>query len=274
MFALAYVLLPFSDNPPAEAIAASLARFRRGRRSEVPDAWLRFFDHTDEVRALHETPLTFSIERGFRIEGSDSWLLDTSAIREEMERRGCERWSVRFADVEPDLHRFTERFVRAMECDPATGAFGRWLNGVGEWDWWDLGGCYDGAITGTPKRSGRRESTVSSGPCQGRAVFETLAAALETAAGQDPEPQIDVLTDNNVELVSTLLAQFGNEKGPRLPGTVVLPPGSARDEERWLSSWPDHALAGAEGWRQWREEVRAAYERHSDHWAAAIAYHF
>ena len=37
VFALAYVLLPFSDVPPANAITAFLARFQRGGPSDLPE---------------------------------------------------------------------------------------------------------------------------------------------------------------------------------------------------------------------------------------------
>ena len=54
MFSLAYVLLPVSDTPPAEAIRSSLARFQRGRRGDLPEAWLAFHDETEELREEHE----------------------------------------------------------------------------------------------------------------------------------------------------------------------------------------------------------------------------
>ena len=60
MFSLAYVLLPFDDQSPAEAIAASLARFERGRRGDVPDDWLAFHDETAHVEELHQTRFTFT----------------------------------------------------------------------------------------------------------------------------------------------------------------------------------------------------------------------
>ena len=54
MFAVAYVLLPFSDVAPADAIAASLAPFQRGGPGDVPDDWLAFHDETDTLRTAHE----------------------------------------------------------------------------------------------------------------------------------------------------------------------------------------------------------------------------
>ena len=77
MFSLAYVILPFSDVAPAEAIRASLAPFRRGGKGDVPDEWLAFHDETDDVRALYRTEFTFTREegRGTRIEGEPHWYL-------------------------------------------------------------------------------------------------------------------------------------------------------------------------------------------------------
>ena len=276
MFGLAYVLLPFSDVAPAEAIAASLARFRRGRRGELPDEWLRFFDHSDEVRRLHETTLTLSADRLVSIGGEDSWYLNMAAVREELARCGKEQWTVRLADVEPDIGRFAARFVRAMDRHPVTKGFGRWLNPLGEWDWWDLGGCYDGAITGMPKRRGKPASAITSGDCLGRRAFETLAGALEEACGQAPEPTLHLHSDDNIELVSTLLETLDSDAAPRLPSTVVRPPGCVDDEQRWISSWPELACSGpgAEWADDWRATVREAYDQHRDQWAAAIAYHF
>ena len=276
MFGLAYVLLPFTDERPSEAIAASLSRFRRGRRGDVPDEWLRFHDETAYLREMHEARYTFTRDKGLRISGGESWYLDSSAVLAEMERRGKDEWTVCFAQVEPDLGRFAEGFLRPSERHPVTGGFGRWLNGLGEWDWWDLGGCYDGAITGTDRQDGRSRSAISSGPCSGRAALEAMAGALGEACGQAPTPEVEVLNDNNIELVATLRDTFDTGEAPRMPNSLVLPPSSVQDEGRWLSSWPELASSGpSKEWdRKWRSTVRAAYERFGDHWAAAVAYHF
>jgi hypothetical protein len=44
VFSIAYVILPFSEPPPADAIRVSLARFQRGRRGDLPEGWLIFRD--------------------------------------------------------------------------------------------------------------------------------------------------------------------------------------------------------------------------------------
>lgn len=170
MFSLAYVLLPFSDTPPAEAIRAALARFQRGGRGDVPDGWLVFHDETEEVRKEHEAPLvlTETDGGGLLIEGSSGsglWHLDTGRLRDEMRRRGLRRWNVRFSD-EMGLDEFVEQFCGLrLERHPGTGSFGRWLNPLGRWDWWELGGRFDGRIVGE-RRSRRGErgiARVSSG---------------------------------------------------------------------------------------------------------------
>src|SRR5688572_9795684 len=116
MFGIVHVLRPFSDRSPAEAIRAALARCERGGRGDVPDEWLAFEDETDHVRALHTASWTFSLQGGeLSIEGGDSWHLDFRAVRAEMVGRGLTRWQVRFADVEPDLAAFVERFVERLE---------------------------------------------------------------------------------------------------------------------------------------------------------------
>ncbi|MGA9582728.1 MAG: hypothetical protein WBR13_12250 [Allosphingosinicella sp.] len=242
----------------------------------MPDEWLRFHDETAHIREMHEARYIFARDRGLRISGGESWYLDSGAVLAEMKRRGKDEWTVRFAQIEPDLGRFVERFLHPFERHPVTGGFGRWLNGLGEWDWWDLGGCYDGAITGERHRGGRSRAAISSGPSAGRAAFETFAGALEEACGQAPAPEVDVLNDNNIEFVSTLHESFDTAEGPSLPNSVVLPPGSVQDECRWLSSWPELLESGpSEEWiRKWRAKVQASYDNYSDHWAAAVAYHF
>jgi hypothetical protein len=60
MFSIAYVILPFSDTPPADAIRASLARFQRGRRGDLPESWLTFRDETEEFRQVYEAQHIFT----------------------------------------------------------------------------------------------------------------------------------------------------------------------------------------------------------------------
>lgn len=279
MFSLAYIVLPFSQQSPAEAIAGSLARFRGGRRGDVPDEWLRFHDDTATVREMHDATYSFEVGQGLRTLGGKSWHFDITAVRDEMQRRDKQQWKVRFADIEPDLARFAERFLQPFERHPVTGGFGEWLNGLGRWDWWELGGRFDGAITGQPRREGRLRSLVSSGPSAGRDVLEKIENSLREAVGQPIPEEPDVAADYNIELVSTLRDDLVENDGEQLPGVLVLPPGFANDELRWIATWPEigpaDALArlGLPAKADWRDVVSAVYARFDDHWAAGVAFH-
>lgn len=288
MFALCYVLLPTSDRSPAEAITAALAPFQRGGPGSLPDAMLAFDDETAWVQRLHEAEYTFMREgsAGLRIQGGDWWHLDTAKVTAEMDRRGIATWAVRFADLEPDPDAFFDAYVRDLVRHPATGRYGRWLNPLGRWDWWDLGGRFDGVITGDGRRQGRQRSTLSSGPSAGRMVLRNIGDALERALGNDePQMEIEVRADCNIELVSRLLmdARAGEEHA--LPGVLLLPPGSTEDGSRWIERWPlgekGHALdasqqelLGLSRNASWNDVANAAYERFEGCWAAAVAYHF
>ncbi|MBX9701804.1 MAG: hypothetical protein K2X74_20380 [Acetobacteraceae bacterium] len=282
MFSLAHVLLPFSDTPPADAIRDSLARFRRGLRGEVPDDWLEFDDATDDIRRAHQAELSFAEQPGggLRVSGDiDLWTLDTAHIRGEMRRLGLREWRVRFAD-HMALDAFFDRYIRGMERHGRSAAFGRWRNGLGRWDWWDLGGRFDGAIVGDTERlEGRGVARISSGPARGRTVLARVEDQFAAALGQDPPPPVEVHADRNIELVATLLEAARAGRGHAFPGAIVLPPGAVADPQRWMGTWPRPGPVETFAWlglpadAHWGAVVTAAYARFESCWAAGIAYH-
>jgi hypothetical protein len=283
MFSLAYVILPFTDTPPADAITASLARFQRGGRGDLPDDWLAFHDETEDLRSAHETQFTFTDhgKNGLGIEGGSEalWFVSTESVRSEMRRRDLRSWRVRFADT-IDLDTFHSHFGKRLERHPLTGDYGRWLNPLGRWDWWDLGGRFDGYIMGESDRGkGRKVGQVSSGQNSGRAILSNIEDQLRTALGQEPVDPIEVRSDRNIELAATLLADIEADREHASPGALVLPPGSIQEHLRWLDTWPELGPMEAFAWlglapdASWQEVVRACYSRFQDHWAAGIAYH-
>src|SRR5271156_4584725 len=98
MFALAYVILPFSATLPGDAIRASLARFQRGQRGDLPESWLSFDDETAAFLQDYEAQLTITTQGdgGMRIAGGPAWHLSTKKVQDEMRRVGLRSWSVRF----------------------------------------------------------------------------------------------------------------------------------------------------------------------------------
>lgn len=279
MFSLAYVILPFASTPPAGAIRDSLARFERGGRGDVPDEWLRFHDETVHVETLYRASMVFTKGQGLRIEGGESYYLDTKTVVAEMDRRGIDRWTIHFADVEPTVADFAQRYLPRLEQHPVTGGFGQWLNALGRWDWWDLGGRFNGAITGSRGTGTSTSSEISSGPSRGRDVLIGLEAAFDDALDQPRREEVDVRTDNNVELVDCLRDDLHTNEEVRRPGALVLPPGSVDDELRWIANWPNIGPTPALDWlglpadAAWQDVVRAVYDRFPEHWAAGVAFH-
>ena len=287
MFSAAYVVLPFADAAPADAIRASLAPFQRGSRGDVPDSWLAFHDETEALRAAHEMRFTFTDHYrrrgGMQIEPADHaayFYLNIARVRDEMRRRGIDRWVVRFVDT-MDLETFFARFGKCLERHPVTGGYGRWFNPLGRWDWWDLGGRFDGQIIGEPNRGkGRSIAQLSSGEHRGRSVLANLQEQLEEALGQAPPAEFDVLSNRNVELVTTLLADARAGRENATPGALVLPPDVVEDSLRWLDTWPKPGPATTFAWlglpanASWEAVCDAAYARFEGYWAAGVAYHF
>ena len=284
MFSLAYVILPFSDTPPGDAIRASLARFQSGLRGDVPDEWLGFDDETEAFREAHNARFTFTDKGkdGLGIGGGGNmayWYVETDKVRKEMRQAGRETWTVRFADL-MDLDTFFDQYARDLERHPTTGAYGRWRNLLGHWDWWDLGGRFDGRILGEQGRGeGRRQAVISSGDSPGRRLLGNIERALHDALDQPVPDIIDVQSDRNIELAATLLQDARAGREHAFPGALVLPPGVVTDHSRWLDTWPELGPVRAFAWlglgtdATWEAVVEAAYARFQDHWVAGVAYH-
>jgi hypothetical protein len=214
-----------------------------------------------------------------RIEGGPTWYLSTEKVLHEMRRLGLRSWRVRFADT-MDINEFYDRFSKGLDRHPNTGAFGRWLNPLGRWDWWDLGGRFDCCIIGERRsRTGRSVAKVSSGANPGRIILANIEDRLAEALGQEPFETLDVQIDQNIELVATLLEDARSDRENACPNSLVLPPGALDDRMRWLDTWPDLRPQEAFAWLNlssqagWDAIVRAVYARFEDHWAAAVAYH-
>jgi len=286
MFCVAYVILPFSNSPPADAIRLSLAPFQLGgRREKIPGGWLAFHDDTEGLRMDHESAFTFVDEGklGLRIEGGDGQLrcIHEGRVQDEMCRRGLQSWHVRFADI-MDRESFLDRFTRGMERGPMPGTYGYWSNPFGRWDFWALGGRFDGYITGQAE-SGMPPSVPHVPSRLLGGVYALLLGhegLLDAALSQAPAPRIDVRNDRNIERAATLLANTKTQAEPDYPDAVVLPLGSVETRLRWLGEWNeradrDEALTwlGLTPHASWEEVVEASYARFEDHWVAGVAYH-
>jgi len=272
MFGLAYVFIPRTFSSLQSELDRALAAFKRGGDDDFPRDKLAFDDVTDVLERLHRSRICCKPNGSATgLDHHGSYFLSLLKLNEHLRACRLDRFEGTLAEIEPDFDAFVRRFTERAQRDPATGRYGRWLNPLGQWDWWDLGGRFNGAITGERRPAGATQ-TISSGPSTGRRVMENLAGALG-ASRNDEAAEIEM----NVELVETLHA----DRARRRPTAIVLPIGSCADQDRWFDhvEWHDispgtRAFLGAPADADFKALARAAYERFSDYAAAGVAYHF
>jgi hypothetical protein len=277
MYGLAYVLIPTRFRSLQEELDRTLAPFRRGGEESFPRERLAFDDATDDLMRLHGTTIRYEPD------GSVTWSdvgdishdLCLLRLKEHMLACSLDRFEGTLAELEPDFDACVRRFTKFEARDPTTGRYGRWLNPIGYWDWWELGGRFNGTITGE-RRPAAAEQAISSGSNRGRDV---LAGVVNAFGGTPSSERAQI--EANVELVETLrTAAEGSEKRA-VPCALVLPSGACADESRWLDEVPWHEIGpgtrrflGAPPDADFPSLVRAAYDRFADFAAAGVAYHF
>jgi hypothetical protein len=280
-YGLAYVLIPAAFASLQAELDRALAPFRRGGRGDLPDEQLAFDDVTPGLRRLHGSVLTVerSGQGGITIRApaeAQLHLVDFAPLRDWLHAQGLHRWRGTLAELEPDFDRFVGAWSR-WERHPLTGGYGQWLNPLGRWDWWELGGRFDGVISGAPARAPRASRhMISSGPNPGRDLIDDVTRALGGRTS-DVEAEIEA----NVEPVTGLLAAAATGARHAVPSAIVLPCGACPDACRWLDDVRRHAippaarrLLGAADDAPFSELARAAYRRFPHHAAAGVAYHW
>jgi vancomycin resistance protein VanW len=160
--------------------------------------------------------------------------------------------------------------------DLKAGRFGRWLNPLGRWDWWELGGRFDGLVTGQKRSGSGSESMISSGPDRGR---DLIGGVVRAFGGEPTEFEAEI--EANIDLVSSLLHAARRKEAHAFPTAVVLPVSACKSEFRWLDSlgWrpiPEEtkAILSLPDDATFEETATAAYEIHAETAVAGIAYHF
>ena len=279
MYGLAYVLVPSRSVSLQSELDQTLARFRRGGEDLFPRAKLTFDDATDSLRRLHRRKFQYNPDGSVRWLDSDaaasSFDLRLLKLSEHMAACRLSEFEGTFAELEPDFDAFVRRFTDFDHRDPDTSRYGRWLNPVGHWDWWELGGRFNGAIT-CDRRPAGAEQIISSGPNRGRAILGNVVAALGGRAA-DEKAEIEA----NVELVASLKLAADRNDNHSLPTAVVLPMGCCTDEDRWFDrvEWHEvrpgtRAFLDVPAEADFPRLVRAAYDQFSELAAAGVAYHF
>ncbi len=275
MYGLTYVMLRLNFTSLQQELSLSLAPFQRGGDNRFSQSALAFEDATPSLRRLHSAAFEYNggaIAWDLGIAAS-SPMLDLALVIEHLNALGLDGFRGTFSEIEPDFDRFVVRFSHFRQRDSKTGKFGSWNNPLGRWDWWELGGRYNGVITGE-KLPASGVGGFSSGPHSGR---DTLQSVVEAFAGTTPDAEAWI--EANVELASTLLSRLcAGEKA--LPAALVLPIGSAPDAARWLDGTGWHEISpatfsalGVSAAAPFADLVSTAYSRFAGHAVAAVAYH-
>ena len=279
MYGIAYVIIPVEFASLQAALDEALAPFRRCGVGDFPRGKLAFDDVTDAIRRLHAEPITLKAEgAGVAVVGGSAMAVDFDfgALADFMRDVGAPTWSGSLADVEPDLDVFAARFTQLKRRDPDAGGYGQWLNPLGRWDWWELGGRFDGLVSGERRAGASSESMISSGPNKGR---DLLGGVTRAFGGKPSEAEAEIAA--NVDLISALLdaARRGDEHA--FPTAIVLPVGACPDEFRWFDAlgWRPippgtKALLSVPDDATFREAALAAWERFETMAVAGVAYHF
>jgi hypothetical protein len=280
MYGLAYVIIPTEFASLQGVLDEALAPFRRGGPEDFPREKLAFDDITEALRKLHAARFGFRVEGGcLSIAGDDPALTydpDSGGIRAFLDAAGKTSWSGSIADIEPDFDTFAARFTKWKARGPDAGGYGQWLNPLGRRDWWELGGRFDGAISGHPRPGAGNDSMISSGANPGRDLVGGLARAL----GGKPS-DIEAEIEANVEIVSALLEAAHRGEDRAFPTAIVLPAGTCADEFRWIDAigWrpipPEtKAFLSVPDNASFKDVALAAYERFHTMAAAGVAFHF
>jgi len=277
MYGLAYVLIPTQFASLQSELDRTLAPFKRGGDDAFPREKLTFEDATEWLARLHRAKFRYNVGGSFDLfdNAVSSFDLRPANLAEYLAACRLDTFEGTFAEIEPDFDAFVRRFTVFVGPDATTRRYGRWLNPVGNWDWWELGGRFNGVITGERRAAGV-EQTISSGPNPGRAILGNIVAAFGGCANRE-QAEIEA----NVELVETLKLAAKRNEPPGLPTAIVLPMGSCADEDRWFDrvDWHEiragtRAVVHAPADADFNALTRAAYERFSGHAAAGVAYHF
>jgi hypothetical protein len=278
MYGLAYVLIPQQFASLQAELDRTLAPFMRGGEDRFECSKLAFDDATEGLQRLQLTRVRWNSDGSIAWRDGDAaaaYDLRLDRLKEHLTACRLDDFEGTLAEIEPDFDLFVRRFTRYGERDPTTSRYGRWLNPIGNWDWWELGGCFNGVITGDRRPAGSRQ-VISSGPSAGRTIFENLAEALG-ADDNDERAEIEV----NVELVESLQQAAERDDPHWLPTAMVLPIGTCADQDRWLDHVEWHEIrAGTRTVLQapidadFATLVRAAYAQFAEYAAAGVAYHF
>lgn len=279
MYGIAYVIIPTEFASLQGVLDEALAPFRRGGVGDLPHEPLAFDDVTEELRRLHRLPVTLTLEDGrvvLQTRALDIGDFDFVALHAFLVATDATSWTGRLSDVEPDFDAFVLRFTTWKTRDAQADGYGTWLNPLGRWDWWELGGRFDGLVSGQRRTGTGSESMISSGPSGGR---DLLGGVVRALGGKPSEIEAEIAA--NIDIVSALLEAARRGEEHAFPTAVVLPVDACESAFRWFDAlgWrpipaETKAFLSVPADASFKKVATAAYQCHAHMAVAGIAYHF
>jgi len=149
-------------------------------------------------------------------------------VLDEMRRRGLRSWSVRFADT-MDINEFYDRFSKGLRSPSQHGCLRALANPLGRWDWWGPRWSLRMAASLRISAQERRAASPRCRPARTRGgLFLPIIEDRLPRRLPGTIRTLDVRTDQNIELVATLLEDARSDRDNACPSSLVLPPGRSK----------------------------------------------
>lgn len=233
-----------------EDVEAALAPFREKDGDNLPREWLAFVDREDEYRQKYENESTEKIvtpdgrlldpwDERFKVKKEGSLFPETE-IPEHLERR-----KVPYRELYPTFEAYMEDWC-GEERDVRTGRYGYWHNPKGKWDWYQIGGRWNGSLALKP------------GATSGR-LGERARIHPSGAIGAAPLPVEPNFVDSALKRDVDFAAMEARSRKRTADDYHRYLTGTEEDRKRWFfdeKDWPPHES----------ETVEMFVERHYKPW--------
>ena len=161
---------------------------------------------------------------------------------------------------------------------PRDGRYMRYTNPNAKWDFWTIGGRWDGRIVGLnrPELSANAPAPLSS--CTGGSAGAGFERRVLSVLGVTPSEGMPPQLLNNIELVETVLDRLLQGDRNALPFALVTP--DPLNGEGPLHQWFERgemgwfgAVGGEKGKAAWLEQVVEIYQAYRSHAVVAVDCH-
>jgi hypothetical protein len=135
-----------------QTVEELLAPYQENNTGNCPKEYLRFYDVEEEYRKEYENNsvemvkmpdgrLLYPWDKEFRVKGQFGYGSNTHKVPENYERI-----QVKFKDKYSDFDTFMKDWAGYENKDPETGKYGYWENPNAKWDWYQIGGRWQGML--------------------------------------------------------------------------------------------------------------------------------